>query len=78
MSSLKASEIEIVGFNGAPLVECGRSFPWRGYSRLAQPGGSNFVCGSSAVDGTRQVCLYSKRLRRIVNGICYNSADDGV
>ena len=27
MSSLKASEIEIVGFNGAPLVECGRSFP---------------------------------------------------
>ncbi len=27
MSSLKASEIEIVGFNGAPLVECGRSLP---------------------------------------------------
>ena len=27
MSTLKASEIEIVGFNGAPLVECGRSLP---------------------------------------------------
>ena len=27
MSSLKASEIEIVGFNGAPLVECGRALP---------------------------------------------------
>jgi len=27
MSSLKAGEIEIVGFNGAPLVECGRSLP---------------------------------------------------
>ena len=27
MSSLKANEIEIVGFNGAPLVECGRSLP---------------------------------------------------
>ncbi len=27
MSTLKASEIEIVGFNGSPLVECGRSLP---------------------------------------------------
>ena len=27
MSSLKSSETEIVGFNGAPLVECGRSLP---------------------------------------------------
>lgn len=27
MSSLKANEIEIVGFNGAPLVECGRALP---------------------------------------------------
>ncbi len=27
MNSVKASEIEIVGFNGAPLVECGRSLP---------------------------------------------------
>lgn len=27
MNTLQASEIEIVGFNGEPLVECGRSLP---------------------------------------------------
>ena len=27
MITLKAIEIEIVGFNGAPLVECGLSLP---------------------------------------------------